>query len=174
MEDEENSKLLSGQPPEEELRPLACLGRDNYDNASTRIDQIDLARARVQLALDEFNSLLKEEQLMHDSEAGKMVNNTSSEDTLSKGKSSGLRKRKGKRGGLDSNNNHGCGSGKSKASRFSSVRRSTLRRPPSSRHIERSASGLSEVDYISRFVFPIAFILFGVVYWIALFYYKLH
>lgn len=34
-------------------------------------------------------------------------------------------------------------------------------------------SSLNEVDYCSRYVFPIAFVLFVVVYWTALIYYKL-
>jgi len=132
-----------------------------------RDEQLDLARLRIQLAIDDYNSLLKE--------ATECDNPPRRAQTLPNSMPSGggpeeSKSRSKQRAPPESER------GKSAFSRFSSsLRRPPLKRQCSSRQqqVERSPSGLSEVDYCSRYVFPIAFVLFVVIYWIALIYYKL-
>lgn len=157
--------------------------------------QLEIARNRVELAIEEYHLLMKEQLdsdgLMH-RRAQTLPNSvapltTTDGDNLSSGGGGGggggsgksgskRRKFRSARHEADPNNNIGSGKSSAKSSRFSSLRRPPpLRRQTSSRmsNVERSPSGLSYVDYISRFIFPAAFVLFGVIYWTILFYFKL-
>ena len=179
-EDEEKSKLLSGNTQGDEGRPMPLRNREYINSATNQNDQIDSARNRLQFAIEEYNSLVKNEPDELDNIGGKQVQTLPNTilihggDDNKKGTGKGPNgKKQKKRCEADQNNNKNKNNGKSKVSRFSSIRRATLRRQVSNRAIERSASGMSEVDYLSRYIFPIAFILFATIYWISLFYFKL-
>lgn len=200
---EEEEKLLGGggggQTTDDEVTTTRRSPKRDYLSSSpvahhqgrqqTQIDhQLEIARNRVELAIEEYHLLMKEnldsEGLMH-RRPQNLSNSVNTPNTDADNQSGGgggsaksgskRRKFRSARHETDPNNNIGSAKSSAKSSRFSSLRRPPpLRRQASSRMsgVERSPSGLSYVDYISRFIFPAAFVLFGVIYWTILFYFK--
>lgn len=178
-------------PRDHELPALRCKDIANDPTRHwTHLDQIDIARLRVQIALDELETMLKTERLnalttiatgrqLADNQANHRSN---SFNTTQNRHNDNLRKRctnEDKEMVFVKQSPNRQGEGKTTSSTTTSSARKrpySIRRNLSTRTRDTSRCGgrssLNEVDYCSRYVFPIAFILFVVVYWTALIYYK--